>query len=72
MWWSRNSLVNKHNFSKTEAEGKNFVLPEQLEKDIDAQTLPELNVFFPDHPTKAAMESYLTRGHGLESAGKLF
>ena len=45
-------------------------MPDQLEKDIDVRTLPELSVFFPDHPIKAAMESYLTRGQGLEPAGK--
>ena len=61
---------NLHNFYKTEAESNKYLLPEQLEKDIDARTLPELSVFFPDHPIKAAMESYLTRGQGLEPAGK--
>ena len=61
-----------HNFNKTEAESNKYLLPEQLEKDIDTRALPELSVFFPDHPIKAAMESYLTRGQGLEPAGKSF
>ena len=61
---------NLHNFYKTEAENNKYLLPEQLEKDLDARTLPELNVFFPDHPIKAAMESYLTRGQGLEPSGE--
>ena len=62
--------LNLHNFYKTEAESNKYLMPEQLEKDIDVRTLPELSVFFPDHPIKAAMESYLTRGQGLEPAGK--
>ena len=63
--------MNLHNFYKTEAESNKYLMPEQLEKDIDVRTLPELSVFFPDHPIKAAMESYLTRGQGLEPAGKI-
>ena len=64
------SDFNWHNFYKTEAEGNKYLLQEQLEKDIYGRSLPDLSVFFPDHPIKAAMESYLTRGQGLEPAGK--
>ena len=38
------------------------MLPEQFEKDIDAQSIPKLIIIFPEHPKKATMESYLTRG----------
>ena len=45
-----------------ESDKNKILLPEQLEKDIDAQNLPKLIVIFPEHPKKATMESYLTRG----------
>ena len=41
------------------------------ETDIDVPVLPDVNVCFPDHKHKSAMESYLTKGQGgLEPAGK--
>ena len=45
-----------------QSEKNKILLPEQLEKDINAQSLPKLIILFPDHPKKATMESYLTRG----------
>ena len=38
------------------------MLPEQQEKDINAQSVPKLIIIFPEHPKKATMESYLTHG----------
>ena len=57
-------LIRKTNitFIKTEAGNNKFVLPEQL-----GNGLPDVNVFFPVHRIKAAMESYLTRGQGSTS-----
>ena len=56
-----------------QSDKNKILLPEQLEKDIDAQKLPKLIVIFPEHPKKATMESYLTRGlryeQGLEPPG---
>ena len=52
---------------------KNKILLPELENDIDAQSLPKLIVIFPEHPKKATMESYLTRGlryeQGFEPPG---
>ena len=56
-----------------QSDKNKILLPEQLEKDIDAQTLPKLIVIFPEHPKKATMESYLTQGlryeRGFEPPG---
>ena len=41
------------------------------DNDNDVPVLPEVNIFFPDHKVKSAMESYLTKGgRGIEPAGK--